>query len=174
MFQYPHETRFGVNALMPLFHDGRIFISSGYGAGSELLKLSVSGKKAEVEQLWQNKDLDDHHGGVVLLDGSLYGSAFKAGKQAWVCLDWQSGKTMYREPGVGKGSLTCAEGMLYTYSENSKVGLVAATPKKHAVVSQFQIPQGGEGPSWAHPVVCGGRLYLRHGNFLYAYDVKAP
>ncbi len=176
LFRYPHETRFDVNALMPIFHEGRIFISSGYGAGSELLKLTVAGKKASVEQAWQNKDLDNHHGGVVLLDGYLYGAAFKPGEHAWVCLDWNSGKTMYRAPGVGKGSLTSAEGMLYIYgdSDSGKVGLVRATPDGHEVISQFHIPQGGEGPCWAHPVVCGGRLYLRHGNFLYAYDVKAP
>ncbi len=174
LFQYPHETRFDVNALMPIFHDGRIFISSGYGSGSELVKLSVSGKKATVEQVWKNEDLDNHHGGVVLLDGYLYGAAFKGGREAWVCLDWQSGKTMYREPGVGKGSLTCAEGMLYTYSEKGKAGLVPATPKRHEVVSQFQVPPVGNDPSWAHPVVCGGRLYLRYGNCLYAYDIKAP
>ena len=174
LFRYPHETRFDINALMPIFHDGRIFISSGYGAGSELVKLTIEGKKAAVEQVWQSKDLDNHHGGVVLLDGYLYGAAFKPGDHAWVCLDWKDGKTMYRAPGVGKGSLTCAEGMLYTYSENGKAGLVRATPKGHEVISQFHIPEGGAGPCWAHPVVCGGRLYLRHGDFLYAYDVKAP
>ena len=132
LFRYPHETRFDVNALMPIFHEGRIFISSGYGAGSELLKLTVAGKKASVEQAWQNKDLDNHHGGVVLLDGYLYGAAFKPGEHAWVCLDWNSGKTMYRAPGVGKGSLTSAEGMLYIYgdSDNGKVGLVRATPER--------------------------------------------
>jgi outer membrane protein assembly factor BamB len=174
LFRHPHETAYDVNALMPIFHAGCIFISSGYGAGSELLKLKVEGKKAAVERVWQNKDLDNHHGGVVLLDDYLYGSAFKGGDHAWVCLDWKDGKTMYRAAGVGKGSLTCAEGMLYTYSENGKVGLVRATPAGHEVISQFYLPKGGEGPCWAHPVVCGGRLYLRHGNFLYAYDVKAP
>ncbi len=174
LFSYPHATSYNVNALMPIFHDGRIFISSGYGAGAELLTLSVDGKKATVKQTWQSKDLDNHHGGVILLDGYLYGAAFKGGTGAWVCLDWKDGKTIYRAPGVGKGSLTCAEGMLYTYSENGKMGLVRATPKGHEVISQFHIPQGGQGPTWAHPVVCGGRLYLRHGNFLYAYDVKSP
>ena len=106
---------------------------------------------------------------MILLDGYVYGSAFK-GK--WVCVDWDSGKTMYIAPGVGKGSLTYAEGMLYTLSENGKMGLVRATPERHEVVSQFAIPKGGEGPSWAYPVVCGGRLYIRHGDFLYAYDIK--
>jgi outer membrane protein assembly factor BamB len=169
LFQYPHETRYGVNALMPIFHDGRIFISSGYGAGSEMLKLTVRGKKAQVEQVWQNKDLDNHHGGVLLVDGYLYGAAFKP---KWVCLDWKTGKTMYSASGVGKGSLTYAEGMLYTLSESAKMGLVRATPEGHQVVSQLNLPKGGEGPSWAHPVICGGRLYLRHGNFLYAYEIR--
>ena len=74
--------------------------------------------------------------------------------------------------GVGKGSLTYADGMLYTLSENHKMGLVAATPNGHELVGQFDLPEGGQGKSWAHPVVCGGRLYIRHGDFLYAYDVR--
>ena len=75
---------------------------------------------------------------------------------------------------MGKGSLTCAEGMLYTLNENDgTMGLVKATPAGHKLISQFRIPKGGEGPTWAHPVVCGGRLYVRHSDFLYAYDVRA-
>jgi hypothetical protein len=79
---------------------------------------------------------------------------------------------MSMERGVGKGSLTYADGMLYTLSEGGQMGLVAAAPENHTVVSRFQLPAGGAGPVWAHPVVCGGRLYLRHGDFLYAYDVR--
>lgn len=170
LFRYEHATNYDVNVLTPIFHDGQIFISSGYGAGSEMLKLSVDGKKASVKQLWTSKDLDNHHGGVILVDGYLYGSCFKP---KWACLDWKTGKTSYSEAGVGKGSLTYAEGMLYTLSEKSKMGLVGATPDAHKVISEFQLPKGGEGPSWAHPVICGGRLYLRHGDFLYAYDIQA-
>ncbi len=62
--------------------------------------------------------------------------------------------------------------MLYTISERRTLGLVKATPAGHEVISQFDIPKGGRGPTWAHPVVCGGRLYVRHGDFLYAYDVR--
>ena len=113
--------------------------------------------------------MDNHHGGVILVDGYIYGAASK-GK--WVCIDWDSGKTMYTAPGVGKGSLTYADGMLYTLSENGKMGLVPATPERLEVVSQFAIPKGGEGPSWAYPVVCGGRLYIRHDDFLYAYNIR--
>ena len=171
LFRHEHITRFDINATTPLYRDGRIFITSGYGSGSEMLKLAVDGKKASVSRLWQNKDLDNHHGGVILLDGYIYGAAF-APKGKWVCLDWESGKKMYAEPGVGKGSLTYADGMLYTLSESSKMGLVPATPERHEVVSQFALPKEGSGPSWAYPVVCGGRLYIRYDGFLYAYDIK--
>ena len=102
--------------------------------------------------------------------GYLYGSGHRRG---WICLDWETGKTMYNEPGVGKGSLTCAEGMLYTLGERARMGLVEATPQRHEVISEFRLPPGGEGPSWAHPVICGSRLYIRHDDFLYAYDIKA-
>ncbi len=82
---------------------------------------------------------------------------------------------MYAERGVGKGSLTCADGMLYTLSEKRRDGPgQGRRPRSTKLVSQFQLPEGGEGPSWAHPVVCGGRLYIRHGDLLYAYDVRAP
>jgi outer membrane protein assembly factor BamB len=169
LFRHEHQTAYDVNVLTPIFHAGRIFISTGYGAGSEMLQLTVHGKAASVRQVWQSKELDNHHGGVILVDGYLYGACFQP---KWVCLDWDKGKRMYTARGVGKGSLTYAEGMLYTLSENSKMGLVRATPKGHEVISQFNLPAGGEGPSWAHPVVCGGRLYIRHGDFLYAYDIK--
>jgi outer membrane protein assembly factor BamB len=170
LFQHPHETRFDINATSPVFHDGQIFITSGYGAGSEMLKLTVNGQKASVESLWKSKDLDNHHGGVVLLDGYIYGSSF-GGK--WVCLAWKGGEKQYAERGVGKGSLTCADGRFYIWSEKGKAGLVPVSPKKFEVISQFQAAKGGEGPTWAHPVVCGGRLYLRHGDLLHAYDIRA-
>jgi len=175
LFRHPHETKWDVNATTPIFHDGQVFITSGYSAGSEILKLKVEGKTASVETVWQSKDLDNHHGGVVLLDGYLYGAAHEArgaGRNPWVCLDWKTGERKYAEKGVGKGSLTCADGMLYTLSEKEDVGLVRATPEGHEVISRFKLPKGGKGPSWAHPVICGGRLYLRHGDRLYAYDVR--
>jgi hypothetical protein len=79
---------------------------------------------------------------------------------------------MYSERGVGKGSLTCADGMLYTFGEQLDMGLVTADGERFEVVSRFQLPSDGEGPSWAYPVVCGGRLYLRHDNNLFCYDVR--
>ncbi len=103
----------------------------------------------------------------------MYGACHSSNNRKWVCLDWKTGRKMYAERGVGCGSVTYADGMLYTLSERSRMGLVKPGPGGHEVVSQFRLPQGGKGPSWAHPVICGGRLYIRHADFLYAYDVRA-
>ena len=175
LFRYPHRTEYDINATTPLFHEGRVFITSGYGTtGSVMLQLSVRGQKVDVEKVWESHELDNHHGGAILVDGAIYSASHNFNAGRWICLDWETGQLRYAERGVGKGSLTYADGMLYTYSENRSVGLVPAVPDGHDVVSQFRTPSGPEGPTWAHPVVCGGRLYLRHGDRLYAYDVQSP
>ena len=174
LFRFEHYTpRYVANCVSPIYHDGHVFISGGYGKGSVLLKINADGATATVEPVWSTEDLDNRHGGVILLDGFLYGASQVTSKGRWCCLEWETGRLMYAEPGVGEGSLTCAEGMLYTLSEKRNVGLVKATPAGHEVVSQFAIPEGGAGATWAHPVVCGGRLYIRHGDRLYAYDARA-
>lgn len=173
LFTEPHETMYDVNATSPIYHDGHVFVCSGYGSGGALYRLHVSGQKASLEKVWESKELDNHHGGVILLDGFLYGAAHNRNGSRWICLEWKTGKKMYAERGVGKGSLTYADGMLYCLSEQRDMGLVEATPNGHKVISRFKVPSGGEGPSWAHPVVCGGRLYVRHSDQLYAYDIRA-
>jgi outer membrane protein assembly factor BamB len=127
--------------------------------------------KAIGEEVWRSKELDNHHGGVLLLNGHLYGSAAHKNNAKWICLDWNTGEMVYADRGVGKGSLTYADGMLYCLGEKGTMGLVKPAPTAYEVISQFKIPEGPEGPSWAHPVVCGGRLYIRHGDRLYAYLV---
>lgn len=107
-----------------------------------------------------------------MLDGYLYGVADRNSSGKWICLDWRTGKTMHAERGLGQGSLTYVDGMLYVLGEKGKVGIVRPTPTDHDLASTFQIPKGGDGPVWAHPVVCGGRLYIRHGALLYVYDVR--
>ncbi|MCY2988480.1 MAG: PQQ-like beta-propeller repeat protein [Planctomycetota bacterium] len=170
LWQFEHVTPWDESILTPIFHEGRVFISTGHRVGSVMLQVKVDGKQASVEPVWKTKDLDNHHGGTILLDGYLYGSCYSP---RWACLDWQTGKKQYSERGVGKGALTYADGRLYTFSENEgEMGLVKATPEGHQLISRFKVPAGGEGPSWAHPVVCGGRLYLRHGDFLYVYDIR--
>ncbi|HUT35478.1 MAG TPA: PQQ-binding-like beta-propeller repeat protein [Planctomycetota bacterium] len=169
LWRFGHKTSYDANIPTPIFSDGCVFIDSGYGSGGELLKLKVEGQKCSAEEVWRTKAIDNHHGGIILVDGCLYGSAH-GGK--WVCLDFKTGQVKYSTDGVGKGSITYADGLLYTYSERGNVGLVKATPEGHKVISRFRVPGGGKGPNWPHPVVCGGRLYLRHGDLLFAYDIK--
>ncbi len=149
LFRHPHEVpTFEINATAPIFHDGQIFITSGYGFGSQMVKLRIDGQKASVATLWKSRELDNHHGGVVLLDGYLYGAAHQRNGGRWICLAWNDGAKKYAEKGVGKGSLTYADGMLYCWSENGHVGLVPPTPERHQPVSRFAAAPGGEGPTW--------------------------
>jgi outer membrane protein assembly factor BamB len=170
LWRAPHAAFADETVSTPLFHGRHVFVSTLPPGGSQCLELSAEGEGIGVKRAWHSLALNNHHGGVVLWDGHLFGSDF-LGK--WLCLELGSGRVVYKAEGVGKGALTCAGGMLYTVAEKGgTVGLVKATPQGHAVISRFRLPEGGEGPVWAHPVVCGGRLYLRHGDRLYCYDVK--
>jgi len=91
----------------------------------------------------------------------------------WVCLDWDSGETMYEKKWYNKGSIISADGMLYCYEEKKgNLALVKATPDDFALVSSFRITQG-KGQHWAHPVISDGKLYMRHGDVLMVYNIKA-
>lgn len=170
LWRMPHEAAYDETTATPLFHDRRVFVSTMTPTATQCLELSAEGQEIVAKQAWRSAALDNHHGGVVLLDGYLYGSAMN-GK--WVCLEAHSGRLVYKADGVGKGSVTYADGLLYTVAESGgAVGLAKATPAGFEVISRFRLPQGGNGPVWAHPVVSGGRLYLRHGDRLYCYDIK--
>jgi hypothetical protein len=149
--------------------DGLVYASSGYGGGSILLrpKRQADGKFS-VEQVWKSDLLDNHHGGVLLLNGYLYGAGHNA--RGWFCLDFNTGSKMWQAP--GKGSLTYADGRLYCLDEKGIMSLVKASPESWDEVCSFRPPKGGRGSFWAHPVVCDGRLYIRHSDQLLAYDVQ--
>jgi len=117
--------------------------------------------------------MDNHHGDVALIDGYLFGTSTFYNRNKWVCLDWDTGELQYVTEGTGKSSLTYADGLLYTLSIKRLVGLVDLSADEFKVISTFEIPKGGEGMSWAHPVISAGRLYIRHGDFLYAYNITA-
>ena len=171
LWHVTHESYADENVLVPIFHDGYVFIST-LETGSVKWKINVEDGKASLEEEWSTDELDNHHGGVVLLDGNLYGTSTFRNKNLWICLDWETGDIRYTFKGVGKGSATYADGMLYTLNIDRAMGLVRPLPDGLELVSSFMIPSGGEGKSWAHPVVCNGRLYIRHGDFLYAYAVR--
>jgi len=160
------------NIVMPLYHDGHIFATCR-GTGGRLYRLCVDGQTCSVEQVWEDREMDVHHEGVLLLDGHLYGTARSGRRTAWRCLELATGKTCWTDRGIGRASVTWADGHIYAVSHGGTVGLVAPSPEAFRLVSRFDLPKGGEGPVWAHPVVSGGRLYLRHDETLFCYDVAA-
>jgi outer membrane protein assembly factor BamB len=159
-----------LNIANPIYYKEQVCISSGYGAGTMLIKLTYSGKKIKAEQVWFNDQLDNHHGGIMLLDGYIYGTGHN--KRGWFCLDFKTGKTVFREGQGGKGSFMYADGLFYYLTERGKMNLVEPSKESFKVISSFQVPKGGKGLYWAHPVVCNGRLYIRHDNKLFAYKIK--
>ena len=162
----------GVSCVTPIYHEGQIYITSGYNMGSIKLGLSDDGKS--VEKVWTNKDLDTHIGGVVLVDGYIYGASWDGNRDGnWVCVDWKTGETKYDTKWGNKGQIIYADGMLYCYEEKSgNLGLTKATPEGFEIVSSFTITHG-EDVHWMHPAISDGVMYVRHAEFLMAYDVKA-
>jgi len=165
--------RHGETATVPtpiLFGDD-VYVSSGYGVGCNLFRIEGSGNSFKTEQIYANEVMVNHHGGVVRVGDFLYG--YSDGK-GWVCQDFKTGRLVWRDEGVGKGSLTYADGHLYLRSEggNGTIALVEATPRGYTETSRFDQPGRSRENSWSHPVIAEGRLYLRDQDLLLAYNVK--
>jgi outer membrane protein assembly factor BamB len=156
------------NCATPVFADGKAFFTSAYGTGGALIGLSAQGGEVKAKELYFTKDMKNHHGGVVLVNGYLYGFS----DSILTCIEFATGKKMWANRSVGKGSLTYADGMLYLFSENNVVGLAEANPNSYVEKGRFSVSEQGR-PSWAYPVVIGGNLYIRDQGTLTAYDVKA-
>jgi len=158
------------HATTPVYRDGHLLIANGYDFTAVMLKLSDDGSSASVK--WVNRDLDPHHGGIVLMDNQIYSSSYISNSMGdWVCVDWETGKTLWTQRWHNKGSIISSDGMLYIMEEKSgNVALVRPNPEKLDIVSQFTVTQGS-GPYWAHPVISRGRLYIRHGENLMVYSI---
>jgi outer membrane protein assembly factor BamB len=155
----------------PIVDGDRIYVTSGYGVGCNLFEVEKQGGDFKVTEVYKSKDMVNHHGGVVKVGPHLYG--YSDGK-GWVCQELATGKTVWREKQkLGKGSIAYADGKLFLRQEDGKgtVVLIEATPKGWVELGRFDQPNRSNQNSWAHPVVCGGRLYLRDMDVLLAYDV---
>ncbi len=166
-----HEWAPKNNCVTPLYHDGRLFVTSGYDHVGVMFKLIEGGNT--IEQVWINKELDNHHGQVVRLGKHIFGSNWIDNPVGnWCCVDWNTGETLYETTWHTKGSISAADGMLYCYEEKrGNLALVKPNPKEFTVVSSFRITRGS-GPHWTQPVIHSGVLYVRHGDALMAYNVK--
>ena len=179
LWRYPHKVYADENIPTPLFHDGILIVSGCVSKGTTSLRLRISGDECSVEQHWHNQTLDNKQGGIVLLDGRLYGYAESQRRAGpWMCIDFRSGETIFHSAPVKSaykyknGCLTYADGMFYLFSDNGNMALVKPMPKGFEVAGRVKIEDPGKRPTWAYPVVSGGRLYLRYGNKLGAYDVS--
>ena len=168
MWRYEPVSNRTANIATPIVHDNKVFYTSDYGTGCALLGLRAQGGEVKAEEIYFSREMMNHHGGVVLLNGYLYGF----NNAILSCVEFATGKTVWRDRSVGKGTLTYADGLLYLLSENNVVGLADASPAGYKEKGRFQIADQGW-PSWAHPVVCGGRFYIRNQGTLACYDIKA-
>jgi len=156
----------------PIYADGHVYVTSGYSIGCNLFKVAKGGEFTAT-QVYANKVMVNHHGGVVKVGEHLYG--YSDGK-GWTCQDFKSGEARWQEKSkLGKGSLLYADGRLYCREEAEKgvVALLEATPSGYVEKSRFAPPDRSGKKSWPHPVIVGGRLFLRDQDVLVCYDVKA-
>jgi len=161
----------GAQTNPPLYNNGSIFITSGYDHPGIMLSLSDDAKSVKFK--WRNDMLDTHHGGVVLLDGAIYGSNWQNNANGkWASVDWETGKTNWEEDWENKGSIISADGMLYLYEEKrGNIALVNPSADSLKIISTFKV-DAGAGPHWAHPAIYDGRLFIRHGDVLMIYNIK--
>lgn len=164
LWEYARPSNDVANIATPVSRGNRVFISSDYGTGGGVVEIKADGKAQEV---YFTKDMRNHHSSSVLVGDHLYGFS----SSILTAMRFDTGEIAWRDRSVGKGSLVYADGHLYCFSENGVVGLVEATPAAYREKGRFQIQQGSL-PTWTHPVVAGGRLYLRDQDTIYAYDIK--
>lgn len=161
--------RNGINCSTPIYQDGYVFAASSYQHGGALGKLSSNGGVISAEQVYFTRDMKNHHGGMVLVGDYIYGFD---DPRTLTCLEFKTGKVVWTNQSVGKGSITYADGMLYCRSERGPVALVEANPKEYVEKGRFEQPDRSRDPSWPYPVVANGKLLLRDQGVLLCYDVK--
>ncbi len=158
----------------PIFQDGQVFIAAGYGVGCKALKI---GADNQVEELYSNTDMVNHHGGVVLVGNYLYGYSDRGG---WTCMDFKTGEVQWQDKSLGKGAIHSADGMLYLLEEKTGTAvLIEANPQGWKEHGRFTLtPQttqrNPKGMVWTHPVVSDAKLYLRDQELLFCFDVNDP
>jgi outer membrane protein assembly factor BamB len=169
----------GINCSSPLYHDGMIFASSAYGAGGGLAKLTHdadTGGGIKAQEVWFSRKLANHHGGVVLFEGRLYGANGGNEGGNLVCLDFTTGEVLWterQERRAPKGAITLADGRLYYRLEDGTMLLIEPDARQYLERGRFEQPDRSSAPDWVHPVIANGKLYLRDQDVLLCYDVKA-
>jgi outer membrane protein assembly factor BamB len=167
LWSYKQTNKYAVHANTPVFYDNSLFCFSGYGQGG--VKLDLNSDGSQVTKGWFNKKLDSRMGGAVVLDGFIYGSGDEA--RDWQCTDWKTGEQKYASQAIGKGNIISSDGMLFCYSEKGELAMAPVTPTGFNISGKTKV-ELGSGQHWAHLVINGGRLYVRHGKSLIVYKIK--
>jgi outer membrane protein assembly factor BamB len=159
----------------PVLFENYAFFTSGYGAGCEGYKLEADGEGMKATKLFDNTNMVNQIGGAVGLGGFVYGHSDSGGQ--WVCLKIKTGDLVWKNQGVGKGSLAFADGYFTMLSEGGTVGRFKATEKAYEAAGTFKLPtksklRPGSGQVWAHPVIADGKLFLRDYEMLFVYDLR--
>ena len=164
--------RIGVRAIVPtpVFADNHVYVTSGYGVGCNLFKLEKSSTGFEAKQVYANRVIANHHGGVIKLGDYVYGHSDTGG---WTCQEFKTGKIVWQDRGVGKGSITYADGHFYCRSEDGQIALVEVSTTGYQEKGRFMQPDRTSKKAWPHPVIGNGQLYIRDQALLLCYEVKA-
>ncbi len=168
LWNYAKVANNTANIATPIVRGNRVFVSSAYGTGGALLELAPSGSNVSVREVYFTPRMMNHHATSILVGDYLYGFD----NAILTALKFDTGEVAWRDRSVGKGSLAFADDRLYLYSENGVVGLAEASPTGYREHGRFEL-RTGRLPTWSHPVVSGGKLFLRDQDTIYAYDVRA-
>jgi outer membrane protein assembly factor BamB len=164
----------GINCSTPLVQDGLVFAASAYGTGGGAVKLSATAEGGvAAEEVYFSPRMQNHHGGMIVVDGNLYGAHGGNEGGFLTCLDFQTGEVLWRDREGPKGAIAMADGMLYLRAEDGELLLIQPTPEKLDVRGRFAQPDRRSPPAWAHPVIANGKLYIRDQDLLLCYDVAA-
>jgi outer membrane protein assembly factor BamB len=155
----------------PVYANNQIYVTSAYGVGCNAFKITKNPEGFKTEEIYANKNMANHHGGVILLGDYLYGFSDSKG---WICQEFKTGDLKWSDRGVGKGSIAYADGHFYCRSEGGKgtVALIEATPDGYKEKGRFDQADRSGKNSWAHPVIANGRLYLRDQDVLLCHDIR--
>jgi hypothetical protein len=171
LWRYDRPHNGTANCSTPLQQDDQVFAASGYGTGGGLAKITVRDGKFKSSEVYFTKEMKNHHGGMVLVDGYLYGSDDPG---LLTCIEFKTGKVMWQERKPGKGSVAYADGRLYCRNEGSgSVFLVEANPNEYVEHGRLDQPHRSGQSAWPHPIIANGKLYLRDQDRLFCYEVKA-
>jgi outer membrane protein assembly factor BamB len=176
LWRYDHPaSRNGINITTPLYHDGQVFTAAAYNTGGGLVKLSKDANGGvKAEEVYFTRNMQNHHGGIIVLDGYLYGaSGGNEGGGRLYCLDFPTGKVMWDDRKAPKGSVAFADGRIYYRTEAGTMLLIEPSPKGYVERGRFEQPDRSTKPAWPHPVIANGKVYLRDQDVLLCYDVKA-